>query len=81
MQLQGVINGNNIKLFDEVNLPDGLQVFVDIRVKPLSLEEKRKLADKLCGSWAKDQSLKPIFDEIKKNRNGKPREVNFDAAS
>jgi hypothetical protein len=39
------------------------------RVKPLSLEEKLRLADKLCGSWSEDNSLKQIFTEIENQRN------------
>jgi len=81
MQLQGIIDGNRIKLFDEIHLPDGLPVIVDIRIKPFSLEEKRRLIDKLCGSWSGDNSLKRIFNEIENFRTGRPREVNFDEAS
>ncbi len=50
--------------------------------KALPLEEKRTLTQKLCGSWAGDESLKPIFDEIEIRRHtGIPREVKFDEAS
>ena len=82
MQLQGVIVGRYIELLYETDFPDGLSVTVDIRPKPFSLEEKRGLIDELCGSWAGDDSLNPIFTEIECNRrNSVPREVNFDAAS
>jgi len=50
--------------------------------KVLPLEEKKTLAQELCGSWAGDESLKPIFDEIEIRRHtGIPREVKFDEAS
>ncbi len=81
MQLQGIISGKHIELFHETNLPDGLPVTVDIQSKPLSLEEKRRLVDKLCGSWSEDSSLMQIFTEIKNQRNNKLREVDFDTTS
>ncbi|MCP4105080.1 MAG: hypothetical protein GY749_06025 [Desulfobacteraceae bacterium] len=78
MQLQGIISGKHIELFHETNLPDGLLVTVDIQAKPLSLEEKQKLVDKLCGSWSEDNSLKQIFTEIENQRNSKLRECHPD---
>ena len=82
MQTQGVITGRYIELLHETDLPDGMSVIVDIRPKSFSLEEKRRMIDELCGSWAEDISLSRIFTEIKKHRcNSGPREVNFDAAS
>ncbi len=82
MQLQGVIKGKHIELFKETNMPDGSVVMLNIQPEGLSLEEKRKLADRLCGSWSKDKSLKRIFIEIDKKRHESlSREVNFDPAS
>lgn len=82
MQIQGILKGNHIELSQELNLPDGLSVTVEIHPASSSIEEKRRMIDSLCGSWAKDDSLTPIFDEIERNRrNAAPREVAFDAAS
>ena len=81
-QTQGVIAGKHIELLHETDLPDGLQVIVDIRPDSNAVEEKKWLIDQLCGSWAKDDSLDAIFAEIEKNRRSdSPREVNFDAPS
>jgi hypothetical protein len=80
--LHGVIHGKRIELEEETGLPSGSAVIVDIQPKPLSLEEKQRLADTLCGTWATDPSLKPIFDEIERQRTlTAPRDVNFHAAS
>ena len=82
MRTQGVITGRYIELLHKTALPDGMSVIVDIRPKSISLEEKRRIIDELCGSWAEDRSLNPIFNEIEKHRcDSGPREVNFDAAS
>jgi hypothetical protein len=82
MQVQGVINGEYIKLFNKTSLPDGLLVIVNIRTKPPIAEEKLNLIDKLCGSWKNDSSLESVFAEIRNQRHqNKPRELIFDAAS
>ncbi len=81
MQVRGVISGRYIELLSETDLPNGLPVTVDIRPELLSLAEKRELIDRLCGSWANDDSLRPIFSEIERERRDSvPREVNFDVA-
>lgn len=48
--------------------------------KPLTLAQKRQRVDQLCGSWASDDSLMPLFDEIEQKRHLPIlREVSFDA--
>ncbi|MCB8946080.1 MAG: hypothetical protein H6658_20235 [Ardenticatenaceae bacterium] len=45
---------------------------------PLSLKQKWDLVDQLCGAWANDNSLPPIFSAIEHQRAAsKPREVSF----
>jgi hypothetical protein len=45
---------------------------------PLSLSQQQDLVDQLCGAWAGDSSLLPIFVEIEQQRTvSKPREVSF----
>ena len=44
----------------------------------LSLTQKQNLVDQLCGAWAEDNSIPPIFLEIEQQRAlNKPREVSF----
>ena len=44
----------------------------------LSLTQKQSLVDQLCGAWANDDSIPPIFQEIEQQRAlNKPREVLF----
>ncbi len=81
-QLHGIIHGKRIELERETGLPAGSAVIVYIQPGPLPLEEKRRLVDVLCGAWAGDPSLAPIFTEIEQQRAmTTPREVNFHAPS
>jgi len=82
MQIQGIIMGKYIELLYKTDLPDGQVVTLSIKPEILSLEEKKRQIDKLCGSWEDDKSLETVFTEIKNNRlNSMPREVNFDVSS
>lgn len=82
MQVQGIITGKQITLSHKTGLPDGMFVTIDIRCKLLSLEKKRAMVDRLCGSWTHDPSIPAIFHEIEQQRHAsKAREVIFDAAS
>lgn len=56
---------------------------LEVSTKPeLSLAEKRRLVDKLCGAWADDDSIPAIFAEIERERKASmPRPVNFDETS
>jgi hypothetical protein len=68
MQMQGIIRGRQIELEREAGLPLGSAVIVNIQPKPLTLKEKQRLVDLLCGAWADDASLWPIFAEIEHQR-------------
>ena len=50
MRAQGVILGKTIELLHKTDLPDGLHVIVNIYAESISLSEKRKMVDELCGS-------------------------------
>ena len=72
MQIHGVINGKHIELEHETGLPSGSNVIVNIQPKSLTLEEKQRLVDSLCGTWAEDDSLKTIFAEFENERTITP---------
>ena len=82
MHIQGIIKGKHITLTHETGLPEGVLVMIAIQYNPLSLEQKRNMVDRLCGSWASDSSISPIFQDIEEQRHtSQPREVTFDATS
>ncbi len=81
-QMQGVIRGKHIELEREPELPSGSPVIVKIEPLPLDLDQRRQVVESLCGAWADDDSLVPIFVEIEERRaRTVPRQVDFDASS
>ena len=69
--LKGEIEEHAIKLPQWVHLPDGTKVTIKIEPE-ISKEEKRRLAESLCGAWADDPSIDSIFEEIEKERHNYP---------
>ena len=68
IRLQGIINGKNIELETEPDLPHGSVVLVDIQPKQLTLDEQRRMIDELGGAWKDDATIAPIFAEIERER-------------
>jgi hypothetical protein len=82
MQIKGIVRGKQIELERETGLPADSVVIVRVEPKRLSLDEKKRLVDLLCGVWASDASLTAIFSEIEQLRAlALPREVKFHATS
>lgn len=79
----GVLHGDRVDLERSVHeLPDGAEVSVTITQRELSLEEKRKLIDRLCGAWADDPTIPGVFEEILRERqSAASRDVSFDDPS
>ena len=81
-QIPGIVNGKSIELEHETGLPVGSQVIINILPVSLSLNEKLKRAESLCGTWAGDPSLDAIFAEIEQQRDTAiARELDLDASS
>ena len=66
-----------IRLPKKVKIPEGTKVIVKIE-PALKSAEKRKIISSLCGSWADDATIAPIFEEIENERHHyHGREVRF----
>ena len=63
-QNPGIVNVKSIELEYETGLPEGAQVIISFLPFSLSLSEKLKQAESLCGTWAGDPSLDTIFAEM-----------------
>jgi predicted DNA-binding antitoxin AbrB/MazE fold protein len=66
-----------IRLPKKVKIPEGTKVIVKIE-PALKAAEKRKIISSLCGAWADDATIVPIFEEIENERHQyRGREVSF----
>jgi predicted DNA-binding antitoxin AbrB/MazE fold protein len=66
-----------IRLPKKVKIPEGTKVIVKIE-PALKTGAKRKIITALCGAWADDATIAPIFEEIERERHVyHGREVSF----
>ena len=81
-EFRGIVNGKQVNLDHEVNLPVGTVVTVRLETEDPGIAGARNLIDAGCGAWANDPSIPIIFDEILRDRHARaPRPVDFDVPS
>ncbi len=80
VKIKGIKRGKTIEFLDELPVPDGLEIFIEIPDN-LSTEQKGKWEQlqAVIGAWKYDEELEEIFNEIDRERHadlGQP--LNFD---
>lgn len=64
MKVKGIKQGNTIELLEEISLPDGSEVLLEIQeTQPISEEEKRKRLHELLESWEGREELVELLTE------------------
>jgi|LakMenEpi03Aug12_release.lakeMendotaPanAssembly.Ray.scaffolds.fasta_scaffold50312_3 hypothetical protein len=69
MKIQGIIKGNTIELLEDLSLPNGVQISLEI---PDNLIQKKLLWEELetlIGVWKNQPELDDIFSEIDQERH------------
>ncbi|MFL9449570.1 hypothetical protein AB0758_00250 [Tolypothrix bouteillei VB521301_2] len=78
MKIKGIKRGQIIELLEPVdNIPDGVEIVVDLEPPtestetktPLTEEERLARLNQLFGVWKNQPELTDIFDEIDKGRH------------
>lgn len=69
MKIQGIIKGNTIELLEDLSLPNGVKISLEI---PDNLIQKKLLWEELetlIGVWKNQPELDDIFSEIDRERH------------
>jgi hypothetical protein len=70
MQIRGIKRGNTIELLQDVNLPDGVEIILEVKTKmALSFSERLQRLQAIFGSWQNQPDLDEIFTEIDEERH------------
>ena len=67
-EFRGIVNGKQVNLDHEVNLPAGTVVTVRLETEDPALAAARTLIETGCGVWANDESIPFVFEEILRER-------------
>ncbi len=70
MEITGIKRGQTIELDRELNLPDGCEVVLELRARPvLNLEERLQQLQRLVGAWSNQPDLEAKFASIAEERH------------
>jgi hypothetical protein len=70
MQIKGIKRGNIIEISENLNIPDGSEVLIEVPEAPRKSDEERlKRLHQVFGAWKDDTELEEIFAEIDRERH------------
>ncbi|MEG4810962.1 hypothetical protein QUA82_24745 [Microcoleus sp. F8-D3] len=70
MQIKGIKRRNIIEIAENLNIPDGSEVLIEVPEMPrTSNEERLKRLHQIFGAWKYETELGEIFAEIDRERH------------
>jgi hypothetical protein len=69
MKVQGIIRGNTIELLEELSLPNGVKISLEIPDNLIQKKMAWEQFDTLIGAWKNEPELDDIFSEIDRERH------------
>ena len=69
MKVQGIIKGNTIELLEELSLPNGVKISLEISDNLIQKKLAWEQFETLIGAWANEPELDDIFSEIDRERH------------
>jgi predicted HAD superfamily phosphohydrolase len=70
VKIKGIKRGKQIELLNEINIPDGTEIYMEVDVEqPLSEQERLTRLNQIFGVWKNQTELDDIFAEIDTERH------------
>ena len=70
MKIKGIKRGKQIELLEEINIPDGTEISMELEVEqPLSEQERLTRLNQIFGAWKNQPDVDEIFAEIDTERH------------
>ncbi|NJL40643.1 MAG: hypothetical protein HC840_26675 [Leptolyngbyaceae cyanobacterium RM2_2_4] len=78
MKVKGIKQGQAIELLEDIDIPDGVEITVEIEIDTnktssstgsISEQEKLEKLNRLFGAWSNQPNLDEIFAEIDQERH------------
>ncbi|OWY64813.1 hypothetical protein B7486_45340 [cyanobacterium TDX16] len=70
MRVKGIKHGKNIELLEEINIPDGTEIHIEVEIEqPVSEQERLNRLNQIFGAWKNQPDLDTIFAEINTERH------------
>lgn len=70
VKIKGIKRGQKIELLEEINIPDGTEIYLEVEIEqPLSQEERLTKLNQIFGAWKNQAAMDEIFAEIDTERH------------
>ncbi|MFM7908340.1 MAG: hypothetical protein ACKPA9_25290 [Microcystis sp.] len=69
MKIQGIIKGNTIELLEDLSLPNGVKISLEISDNLISKKVLWEQIETSIGVWKNQPELDDIFSEIDRERH------------
>ena len=70
MKIRGIKRGKQIELLEEINIPDGTEIYIEVDVEQaLSEQERLTRLNQIFGAWKNQTELDDMFAEIDTERH------------
>lgn len=70
MKVKGIKRGQIIELLESINIPDGVEITIEVEVEqPLNEQERLTKINQLFGTWKAQPDIDEIFAEINRERH------------
>jgi len=78
MKVKGIKKGHYIELLEEIPVPDGQEISLEISPNSIPESEQWKQLEEVIGACDNDQEITNIFEEIDQQRHREiGRDINF----
>ncbi|MGL5924137.1 hypothetical protein [Chroococcidiopsis sp.] len=65
MRVKGIKHGKNIELLEEINIPDGTEIHIEVEIEqPVSEQERLNRLNQIFRAWKNQPDLDTTFAEI-----------------
>ena len=70
MKIKGIKRGKQIELLEEINIPDGTEIYMEVEIEqPVSEQSRLNRLNQIFGAWKHQPDLDTIFSEIDTQRH------------
>lgn len=69
MKIKGIKRGQIIELLESIDIPDGVEITMEVEVQPLNEQKRLTKINQLFGTWKDQSDIDEIFAEINTERH------------
>ena len=69
MKIKGIKRGQIIELLESIDIPDGVEITMEVEFQPLNEQERLTKLNQIFGIWKNQHDIDEIFAQINRERH------------